>query len=268
MNFQSAAFVNLAFVFLGAFFGSLACLLCGKIFHKKYFRFRLSLCFLLLAAAISFAVLFVIREKTQSRAAFLSYINASSFFCAAYFWAGFFCSASLRAFFPIAALLYIAWTLAFGLFLYKKMPLPQTYSITASESFVRDEASGAEWKFLAGEGALVDFAVYELSPNALFPLPHYWHAMVGARAAASKQADSAQVQAPDVLRAACEADIEQSSGAKKFFARLFFAAAKKLLSGPSVRSVLVPKQQVYPAIFEIKVDSSAGEFSAKVEKIM
>lgn len=267
MNFQSAAFVNLAFVFFGAFFGSLVCLLCGKIFHKKYFRFRLSLCFLLLAAAISFAVLFVIREKTESRAAFLYYIGASSVFCAAYFWAGFFCSASLRVFFPAAALLYIAWTLTFGLFLYKKMPLPQTYSITASESFVRDEASGAEWKFSAGEGAFVDFAVYELSPNALFPLPHYWHVMVGARAQASKTA-SAQVQAPDVLRASCEADIEQSAGAKKIFARLFGAAAQKILSGPSVRSVLVPKQQAYPVIFEIKIDSSGGEFSARLEKIM
>ena len=265
MNFQSAAFVNLAFVFLGAFFGSLACLLCGKIFHKKYFHFRLSLCFLLLAAAISFAVLFVIREKTASGAAFLSYINSSALFCAAYFWAGFFCSASLKIFFPIAALLYIAWTLAFGLFLYKKMPLPQKYALTASESFVRDEDSGAEWKFAAGEGTLVDFAVYELSPNALFPLPHYWHVMAGARSAASKS--SAQ-QAPDLLRAACEAEIEQSSGAKKFFARLFSSAAQKLLSGPSVRSVLVPKQQVYPVIFEIKVDSSGGDFSAKVEKIM
>ena len=267
MNFQSAAFVNLAFVFFGAFFGSLACLLCGKIFHKKYYRFRLSLCFLLLAAAIAFTALFVIHEKTQSRAAFLSLANQGALFLALYFCAGFLCSASLKAFFPIAALLYIAWTLSLGLFLYKKMPLPQKYSLTAGESFVRDEASGAEWKFAAGEGALVDFAVYELSPNALFPLPHFWHAMVGARSASSKTA-AGQGQAPDLLRAACEAEIEQSSGAKKVFARLFSSAAQKLLSGPSVRSVLVPKQQVYPVIFEIKVDSSGGDFSAKVEKIM
>ena len=146
------------------------------------------------------------------------------------------------------------------------MPLPQKYTLTASESFVRDEDSGAEWKFAAGEGALVDFAVYELSPNALFPLPHYWRILAGARSAASKSASARQ--APDLLRAACEAEIEQSSGAKRFFARLFSSAAQKLLTEPSLRSVLVPKQQVYPAIFEIKFDTSGGSLFAKVEKIM
>ena len=256
VNFQSAAFVNLAFVFLGAFFGSLACLLCGKIFHKKY---RLSLCFLLLSAAIVFAALFVIREKTSSGAAFFSYLGESAFFCAAYFCAGFFCAASLRVFFPIAALLYVAWTLSFGLFLYKKLPLPQRYSITASESFVRDEESGAEWELLsAGEGAFVDFAVYELNKNFLLPLPHYWHALTGARSATQ-----AQGLAPDVLSASCESD-----GASSVWARFFYSAAKSLLGKPSVRSVLVPKQQLYPAIFEIKINSSGGEFSAKIEKIM
>ena len=269
LNFQSAAFVNLAFVFLGAFFGSLACLLCGKIFHKKYFRFRLSLCFLLLAAAISFAVLFVVREKTESRAAFLSCINSSAVFCAVYFFVGFFCAASIKVFLPIAALLYIGWTLSFGIFLYKKMPLPQKYTVTASESFVRDEESGREWKFEpAGEGALVDFSVYELDKNALFPLPHYWHAISGARPASSNHVDEPQGQAPDVLRAACDAEIEQSSGVKKFYARLMSSAARKFLKNPRVRSIHIPKQQVYPSIFELKVNSSSEGFSVSLEKIM
>ena len=269
MSFQSAAFVHLAFVALGAFFGSLSCIVCGKLFKKKYFSFRLSLCFLLLAAAIAFFVLFLVNEKRAAPAELSRHLREGALFCAAYFCAGFFCAASLRAFFPIAALLYAAWTLSFGLFLYKKMPLPQRYSLTAGESFVRDEESGAEWKFAPGDGGVyVDFALYELDKNALLPLPRYWRTIVGARPASSKEPAQGQEQAPDVLGAACEAELGQSAGAQKFFASLFCGAAKKLLGKPRVHSVLIPKQQVYPAIFSLEAVSSQKKFRVKVEKIM
>ena len=256
MNFQSAVFLNLAFVFFGAFLGSLACILCGKLFHKKYFHFRLSLCFLLLSAAIVFAALFVIAEKTASAAAFAGHLRQKPLVVALYFFAGLFCSASLRVFFPIAALLYIAWTLAFGIFLYKKAPLPQKYTLTVSESFVRDEESGREWNFSSqSQGAFVDFSVCELNKNALLPLPRFWHSLSGART------PSEGAKAQDFFA-------EAASPQDNFFVRLFEAAAKKLLGSPYVYSLEIPKQALYPVIFEVKVSSEGGKFSAKLEKIM
>ncbi|MBR5096732.1 MAG: hypothetical protein IK094_06455 [Treponema sp.] len=252
LNFQSAVFINLTFVFCGAFFGSLACLLCGKLFHKKYFHFRLSLCFLLLSAAIVFAALFVISEKTNSAAAFASQLKQNALISAIYFCAGLFCAASLRVFFPIAALLYIAWTLAFGIFLYKKIPLPQKYTLTVSESFVRDEESGQEWKFPSqSQGAFVDFSVCQLDKNALFLLPRFWHSLSGART----PSESAKTQ---------EFFEGESSPSEKLFVR----AAKKLFGQPYVYSLEIPKQALYPVIFEVKVSSEGGKFSAKLEKIM
>lgn len=264
LNFQSAAYLNLAFVFLGAFFGSLSCILCGKIFKKKYFAFRLSLCFLLLAAAIAFCALFALNEKARLSGDFLSFASQGAFFAVLYFAAGFLCAASLKIVFPIAALIYVAWTLSLGIFLYKKIPLAQKYTLTVSESFVRDDLGGVEWKFApSGEGAFVDFAVYELDKNALLPLPHYWHAMTGARAAPSQNAE-----APDVLAALLKADDGTNGGRKNFLSVLLGNAAKKLLGKPSVRSVFIPKQALYPVIFEVKVSSDGGKFSAKLEKIM
>ncbi|MBR5966230.1 MAG: hypothetical protein IK015_08980 [Treponema sp.] len=261
MNFQSAVFLNLAFVFLGAFLGSLACILCGKVFKKKYFHFRLSLCFLLLSAAIVFAALFVISEKTASGAAFAGHVRQDALVVAIYFFAGLFCAASLRVFFPIAAILYIGWTLAFGIFLYKKAPLPQKYTLTVSESFVRDEESAREWKFSSqSQGAFVDFSVCELDKNALFPLPRFWHSLSGART------PSEAAKAQDFLTdpSADGAGGIFGGAQEKFFAR----AAKKLLGQPYVYSLEIPKQALYPVIFEVKVSCDGGKFSAKLEKIM
>ncbi len=264
MNYQSAAFANLTFVFLGAFFGSLACILCGKIFKKKAFNFRLSLCFVLLSAAIVFAVLFVIKEKTAFMESFKGHVRQSGLVCGLYFLAGFLSSASLRLFFPAAALLYIAWTLSFGLSLYKKMPLPQKLTLTFGEGFVRDEASGTEWKFQADpSGAFADFALYELSPRALLPLPHYWFCLCGARPASSM---GGEVQ--DVLEEAFKSEISSASGAKKLLARLFERAAKALLGKAKSHSVRLPPQSVYPVILELKAGESDGEFFVSVEKIM
>ena len=261
LTFQPAVFLNLTFVFCGAFLGSLACLLCGKIFHKKYFHFRLSLCFLLLAAAIVFASLFVIAEKTNSAAAFISHLKNCALIAALYFLAGFFCSASIKVFFPVAALLYIAWTLAFGAFLYKKIPLPQKYTITVSESFVRDEESGREWKFSSqSQGAFVDFSVCELDKNALFPLPRFWRALTGARGLSESPKPAALFDGTE--------DDSQSRGLVGKVQKLFSSAAKKLLGSPYVYSLEIPKQAVYPVIFEVKVSSDGGKFSAKLEKIM
>lgn len=265
MSFESAAFVNLALVFLGAFLGSFACLLCGKIFKKKYFGFRLSLCFLLLSAAIVFFVLFAVNEKTAFPFLLAEHLRKRALVVCVYFCAGFFCSASLRLFFPVAALLYVGWTLAFGFSLYKKLPLPQSYSIAQGESFVRDEASGREWKFAPdNSGAFLDWTVYELDKNALLPLPHYWSALTGARSAGGQQS----ALPVDVLAQAFEAEIQESSGAKKIVSRAFYRAAKRLLGEPSVRSVRLLPQALYPVIFEVKIDNSGGEFSAKARKIM
>ena len=261
LNFQSAVFVNLAFVFCGAFFGSLACLLCGKLLHKKYFHFRLSLCFLLLSAAIVFAVLFVVNEKSASAAAFASHAKNDAIVVCVYFFAGLFCAASLRVFFPIAALLYVVWTLTFGSFLYKKIPLPQKYTITVSESFVRDEESGREWKFSSqSQGAFVDFSVCELDKNALFPLPRFWRALTGARGLSESPKPAALFDGTE--------DDSQSRGLAGKVQKLFSSAAKKLLGSPYVYSLEIPKQAVYPVIFEVKVSSDGGKFSAKLEKIM
>ena len=256
MNFQSAVFLNLAFVFLGAFLGSLACILCGKLFKKKYFHFRLSLCFLLLSAAIVFAALFVISEKTASGAAFANHVRQNALVVAIYFLTGLFCAASLRVFFPIAAVLYIAWTLAFGLFLYKTTPLPQNYTITVSDTFVRDEQSGIEWKFSSqSQDAFLDFSVCELDKNALFPLPRFWHSLSGART-------------PSETAKAQGFFAGQSGPQESFFVRLFFAATKKFFCPPYVYSVKIPKQALYPVVFEVKVSSDGGAFSARLEKIM
>lgn len=261
MNFQSAVFLNLSFVFFGAFLGSLACLLCGKLLHKKYFHFRLSLCFLLLSAAIVFAALFVIAEKTGSGQAFLSHVKNDALVVCVYFLAGLFCSASLRVFFPIAALLYIAWTLAFGIFLYKQIPLPQKYTITVSESFVRDDDSGREWKFSSqSQGAFLDFSVCELDKNALFPLPRFWHSLTGARGLSEASPVHAFFEGT-------EADSASGGFAGKL-QKVFASAAKKLLGSPYSYSLEIPKQAVYPVIFEVKVSSEGGKFSAKLEKIM
>lgn len=259
LNFQSAVFVNLAFVFCGAFFGSLACLLCGKLFHKKYFHFRLSLCFLLLSAAIVFAVLFVVNEKSASAAAFASHAKNDAIVVCVYFFAGLFCVASLRVFFPIATLLYVVWTLTFGSFLYKKIPLPQKYTITVSESFVRDEESGREWKFSSqSQGAFLDFSVCELDKNALFPLPRFWHSLAGARGLSESPKTAAFFDGT-------EGDFAASYGKAQ---KIFTAAAKRLLGEPYVYSLEIPKQALYPVIFEVKVSSEGGKFSAKLEKIM
>ncbi len=261
LNFQSAVFINLAFVFFGAFLGSLACLLCGKLLHKKYFHFRLSLCFLLLSAAIVFTVLFVVNEKSASAAAFKSRLSQDAFVSALYFALGFFCSASIKIFFPIAALLYIAWTLAFGIFLYKQIPLPQKYTITVSESFVRDDDSGREWKFSSqSQGAFLDFSVCELDKNALFPLPRFWHSLTGARGLS----EASQVH---TFFEGTEADSASGGFAGKL-QKVFASAAKKLLGSPYSYSLEIPKQALYPVIFEVKVSSEGGKFSAKLEKIM
>lgn len=205
-----------------------------------------------MSAAIVFAALFVISEKTNSASAFISHLRQNALIVAVYFFAGLFCSASLRVFFPIAALLYIAWTLAFGIFLYKKIPLPQKYTLTVSESFVRDEESGQEWKFSSqSQGAFVDFSVCQLDKNALFPLPRFWHSLSGART----PSESAKVQE----------FFEGEPAAKE---KVFVRAAKKLLGSPYVYSLEIPKQALYPVIFEVKVSSDGGKFSAKLEKIM
>ena len=259
LTFQPAVFLNLTFVFCGAFLGSLACLLCGKLFHKKYFHFRLSLCFLLLAAVIVFASLFVISEKTNSAAAFASHVKNCALIAALYFFAGFFCSASIKVFFPVAALLYIAWTLAFGDFLYKKIPLPQKYTITVSESFVRDDDSGREWKFSSqSQGTFLDFSVCELDKNALFPLPRFWHSLAGARGLSESPKTAAFFDGN-------EGDSAASYGKAQ---KIFSAAAKRLLRKHYVYSLEIPTQALYPVIFEVKVSSEGGKFSAKLEKIM
>lgn len=261
LTFQPAVFLNLTFVFCGAFLGSLACLLCGKLFHKKYFHFRLSLCFLLLAAAIVFASLFVIAEKTNSAAAFASHVKNCALIAALYFLAGFFCSASIKVFFPVAALLYIAWTLAFGAFLYKKIPLPQKYTITVSESFARDDDSGREWKFSSqSQGAFLDFSVCEMDKNALFPLPRFWHSLAGARGLSESPKQAAFFDGTE--------GGSQAQGFMGKAQKIFSAAAKRLLGEPYVYSLEIPKQALYPVIFEVKVSSEGGKFSAKLEKIM
>lgn len=255
MNFQAAVFVNLSLVFWGAFLGCLSCIVCAKAFKKKCFNFRLSLCFLLLSAAIAFAVLFVVNEKAASADSLKNFFAQNSFVAALYFALGFFCAASLRLFFPIAALLYIAWTLAFGFFLYKKTPLPQKYTITVSESFVRDEESGQEWKFQPQSGGVfLDFAVCELDKNALFPLPRFWHSLSGARASSEKSAPG-------------EFFFQQAASGPAY-EKIFSAAARKIFGPPRVYSLEIPKQALYPVIFEVRVKPANGEFSAKLEKIM
>ena len=212
-----------------------------------------------MAAAIVFASLFVIAEKTNSAAAFISHLKNCALIAALYFLAGFFCSASIKVFFPVAALLYIAWTLAFGIFLYKKIPLPQKYTITVSESFVRDDDSGREWKFSSqSQGAFLDFSVCELDKNALFPLPRFWHSLAGARGLSESPKQAAFFDGT-------EGDSAASYGKAQ---KIFSAAAKRLLGEPYVYSLEIPKQALYPVIFEVKVSSEGGKFSAKLEKIM
>ncbi|MBQ7619602.1 MAG: hypothetical protein IJS51_05670 [Treponema sp.] len=214
---------------------------------------------MLLAAAIVFASLFVIAEKTNSAAAFASHLKNFALIAALYFLAGFFCSASIKIFFPIAALLYIAWTLAFGAFLYKKIPLPQKYTITVSESFVRDDDSGREWKFSSqSQGAFLDFSVCELDKNALFPLPRFWHSLAGARGLSESPKTAAFFDGTEGDSAASYSKAQ----------KIFTAAAKRLLGEPYVYSLEMPKQALYPVIFEVKVSSEGGKFSAKAEKIM
>ncbi|MCR5047286.1 MAG: hypothetical protein K6A42_11980 [Treponema sp.] len=261
MNFQSAVFVNLAFVFLGAFLGSLLCILCAKAFKRKCYSFRLSLCFLLLSAAIVFFVLFVIKEKADFAQNFFLHLNESLLIISLYFFAGLLCAASLKVFFPVISVLYIIWTLSFGIFLYKNLPLPQKYTLTVSESFARDEESGKEWKLSSeSKKTVVDFSVCQMNKNALFPLPRFWHSFDGARPAS--QNPSAK---PFFFE---DSSFAKSSGFLPKIQRLYAWAAKKLLGRPKVYSLELPQQALYPVIFEVKVNSRGGNFLASVEKIM
>ncbi len=239
MDFPLTAYVYLFFLFFGAAAGSELCIVFGKILRRKYFRFRLSLFFLLLSVAVVFAVLLLLNCNSAEKNGFSIneipvYIKENYLFCLFYFTGGLLCTVFIRTLLPLAAVCYTVLTFAMGLSLYKKMPLPEEISVTVNEP-----------------GQLC-FKVFRLNDKAIFPLPHVWYSFEGTG-----------TDRPDTGGSAFEINENDS-----FIAKTFYSLCNKIAGKSYLECLEVPPQEIYPALFNIKIKSGSPYFSAALEKLM
>lgn len=294
MPYPLCAYVNIFFLFLGSALGCVACIACGKILGRRFYRFRLSLFFLLLSAAFVFAILFLLNLKAFDKGALFLYARENLVIFLFYFMIGFLCSAFLKIFFPLALILYTALTFLCALALYGKMRLPQKYSLAVDGSFVRDEESGERFQF-AESGAYADTAgagafkaddknegaplcflvltVYETDDNLLLPLPHIWYKLSGAVAGnaagnnaagrADNAADAGSLAAVPLLEDALF--MPEEGGHLK---RIQNALCRRILKEPRAQLVPVKKQAVYPCLFELRLKASGAALETELHRVM
>lgn len=258
MIYPASAYLNLFFLFLGAALGSLACIIVGNVTKRKYFKFRLSLTFLLFAAALVFVVLYILETGLSAEAGktILSALSAHGVVLFLYLLFGASCAAFLRTVLPAVAVLYIAFTFCFGAALYKQMPLPQSVTLTVSKTFVRNEVTSEEFKIDAAQSngeavCQLVFVVYNLNENLVFPLPNVWYKLCGTNV------DMENYSQPFAIS-------NSDSGIKKFF----YGVYKKILGESRLCNIEVPVQQVYPSLFNLKMETEGADFNATLERIM
>lgn len=272
MLYPANVYLNLAFLFFGAFLGCGACIVAGKVWRRKYFKFRLSLAALLLVAAAIFFALFFFEARFQSYCADFVLEYAERRFPALLLYAatGALCAAFLRSVFPVVSVLYILFTFCFGIALYKRLPQPQSFTLTVGETFLRDESSGKEYEIFSGKNLSetdaecgVAFLVYEIGENALFPLPHIWYEIAGATLRDSS-GEFQKISGEDFS----SRRIFSAKDSDNFFKKFFYGICNAILDDARLEIFALPEQDVFPALYKAEVQTTLSDFRVAFEKIM
>lgn len=272
MLYPANVYLNLAFLFFGAFFGCAACVVAGKVSRRKYFKFRLSLAALLLVAAAIFLALFFFEARFQSYCAdyVLEYSERRFPALLLYAATGALCAAFLRSVFPVVSVLYILFTFCFGIALYRRLPQPQSFTLTVGETFLRDESSGKEYEIFSGKNLSetdaecgVAFFVYEIGENALFPLPHIWYEIAGATLRDSSGGFQ-KILGEDFS----SQKIFSVKDSDNFFKNFFYGICNAILDDARLEIFALPEQEVFPALYKAEVQTTLSDFRVAFEKIM
>lgn len=272
MRYPANVYLNLAFLFFGAFLGCAVCILAGKIAARKYFKFRFSLAILLLASAAAFFALVLFDARFQARNANFIFENVARRFPALFLYAmlGALCAAFLRSVFPVVSVLYILFAFCFGTALYRRLPQPQNFTLTVGETFLRDESSGKEYEIFSGKtirenGAECEaaFLVYEINENALLPLPHIWYEIAGATLRNSSGEFQKNLGADFSAR-----KIFVSENSDNFFKKFFFKVFNAILGDARLEMFALPSGQGFPALYKVDVQTGRSDFRVTFEKIM
>lgn len=272
MLYPANVYLNLAFLFFGAFLGCVACIVAGKVSRRKYFKFRLSLALLLLAVAAIFFALFFLEARFQSVCAdyVLDYAERRFLALILYAATGAVCAAFLRSVFPVVSVLYILFTFCFGIALYKRLPQPQNFTLTVGETFLRDESSGKEYEIFSGKNLSetaaecgVAFLVYEIGENAIFPLPHIWYEIAGASLRDSS-GEFQKIPGEDFP----SRRIFVTKNSDNFFKKSFYGICNAILDDARLEIFALPEQEVFPALYKVEVQTTLSDFRVAFEKIM
>ncbi len=271
MRYPANVYLNLAFLFFGAFWGCGACVVAGKVSRRKYFKFRISLAFLLLAIAAVFFAMFFLEARFQSYCAdFILEKIMRPFPSLAYMAAGAICTAFLRSIFPVVLAVYILFTFCFGIALYKRLPRPQKLTLTVNKNFLRDETNGKEYEFFSEENffetnaqRVVAFFVYELNENVVLPLPHFWYEIAGA---ALQDSSGSVRQISNVDFSA--RDIFLPNVSDNFFKRILFGIYRTILNDARLEIFALPDDQIFPALYNVDIQGDGADFRATFKKIM
>lgn len=272
MLYPANVYLNLAFLFLGAFLGCASCIVAGKISRRKYFKFRFSLSLLLLVAAVIFFALFFNEVRFRSLCAdfVLEYVGRRFPALFLYAAAGLLCAAFLRSVFPAVSALYILFTFCFGIALYKRLPQPQNFTLTVGETFLRDESCGKEYEIFSGknlsetdaEGG-VAFFVYEIGENAIFPLPHIWYEIAGATFR-NPSGEFPKIPFEDFS----SRKIFPAKSSDNFLKKFFYGICNAILNEARLEIFALPKPEVFPALYKAEVQATLSDFHVAFEKIM
>lgn len=272
MRYPANVYLTLAFLFFGAFVGCCACIAAGTISRRNYFTFRRPLALLLLAAAAVFFALVFFEARRQMWGANFVFETAARRFPALFLYAalGAVCTAFLRSVFPLVSALYVLFTFSFGIALYRRLPQPQDFMLTVDETFVRDESSGTEYEFFQGNAFAendaergVTFFVYEINENALFPLPHVWYEIAGA---VVRNASGEFPHIPSGRFSARKRFATDSSD--NFCKKLFWRMCDALVDDARVEVFALPRQQQFPALYNVDVQTDRSNFRVVFEKVM
>lgn len=231
MSYQIFLFFSLFALFSGCSLSSFACIVFGKICHKKYASYRFSLVFFFLSAAIAVFTLGVFVAD-----GFLDYfkdpVNFSNlpldsviFFAAVFIASGIIC-AFWKIALPAAVSLYIAVSVYQGYYLYKTFGVPgENYSVTVTESeiYLTSDAQDGSLKFPIEEGLSAE--VFMLNPKWILPLPKMWFVFSG--------------------------------NGTELFEKLPFLT-KKMLEPSFIQEFHLPEYGITPVLFDLNIDTDKG----------
>ncbi len=274
MIVSEPVFFYLCSLFTGGFFGSLLCILAGKLFNRKYYRFRLSLSLLLLSAAIAFMAIFLI--KIESASYITDLVHQKYLWIALYFALGVLAAASLKIMLPVLVTVYIASTCALGFLLYKDFdmrPAVIPLSVGSDSVVIGKESFQAAREIGDAENlCAIDFVWYTMPDEFLFFLPRVWYKPCGISSV--KDASLAQggtVSLSDgtlVNHKAVEFKNEILSSESKGRLKLLMGFYEKALSSPCVTRTVIKREAVVPALYNINIQAAGKNHSLVLERIM